>query len=127
MRVQASPFVTRQHHIPDPCDDGEGYCWVSVILLPEARNGTHSDEAIMLFVIRKCKDGQTAMTHQPLHGLGDHFRHQAAALASWWLVQIRENRVTIDQEMVFDNRTIGGSKNMLDVIPPEWEKPKYSD
>ncbi|KAF4762236.1 hypothetical protein N7455_001447 [Penicillium solitum] len=118
MRVQASPFVTRQHHIPDPCDDGEGYCW--------------------------CKDGQTTMTHQPLHGLGDHcislpvkwntprqnlrtVRDQAAALASWWLVQIRENRVTIDQEMVFDNRTIGGSKNMLDVIPPEWEKPKYSD
>ncbi|KOS38559.1 hypothetical protein ACN38_g10619 [Penicillium nordicum] len=136
MRVQASPFVTRKHHIPDPCDDGEGYCWVSVILPPEARNGTHSDEAIMLFVARKCKDGQTALTHQPLHGLGDHcislpvkwntprqnlrtVRDQAAALGSWWLVQIRENRVTIDQEILFDDRTMGGFKNMLDVIPPD--------
>ncbi|KAJ6139099.1 hypothetical protein N7471_005585 [Penicillium samsonianum] len=103
MHVQASPFVTRKHHIPDPRDDGKGYCWVSVILVPDARSGTHSDDPIMLFVIRKCKAGQTAMTHQPLHGLGDHcislpvkwntprqnlptVRDQAAALASWWLV-----------------------------------------
>ena len=144
MRVQASAFVTRNHHIPDPRDDGEGYCWVSVILLPEAKNGTHSDEAIMLFVIQKCKYGQTALTHQPLHGLGDHcislpvkwdtprqdlrtVRDQAVALATWWLVQIRENRVTIDQKMVFDDRTIEGFKNMLDMVPPEWEKPGYSD
>ena len=65
MHVQASPFVTRKHHIPDPHDDGEGYCWVSIILPPEVKNGTHSDETIMLFVIHKCKAGQTAMTHQP--------------------------------------------------------------
>ncbi|KAJ5383876.1 hypothetical protein N7517_001787 [Penicillium concentricum] len=143
MRVQASPFVTRKHHVPDP-RDGEGYCWVSVILSPEARNGTHSDAEIMLFVIQKCKAGQTALTHQPLHGLGDHcislpvkwntprqnlrtVREQAAALASWWFVQIHQKRVTIDQEMTFDDRTTGGFKNMLDVIPPKWEKPKYSN
>ncbi|CAG7956219.1 unnamed protein product [Penicillium nalgiovense] len=144
MCVQASPFITRNYHIPDPRDDGEGYCWVSVILLPEAKNGTHSDEAIMLFVIQKCKYGQTTMTHQLLHGLGDHcislpvkwntprpdlrtVRDQAAALATWWLVQIRENRVTIDQKMVFDDRTTGEFKDMLDVIPLEWKKPGYSD
>ncbi|KGO74724.1 hypothetical protein PITC_083330 [Penicillium italicum] len=144
MRVLASPFVTRKHYIPDPDDNGEGHCWVSVILLPDARNGTHSDEAIMLFVIQKCKDGQTAMTHQPLHGLGDHcislpvkwdtprqnlrkVQDQAAALASWWLVQIRENGVTIDQTMIFDSRNMSGFKTMLDIVPPEWNKPEYSD
>ncbi|KAJ5513505.1 hypothetical protein N7463_003057 [Penicillium fimorum] len=144
MRAQASPFVTGKHHIPDPRDDGEGYCWVSVILSPDARNGTNSDEEIMLFVIQMCKSGQTAMTHQPLHGLGDHcislpvkwkiprqnlrtVRDQAAALASWWFVQIHENRVTIDQKMIFDNRTAEGFENMLDAIPPEWQKPGFSN
>ncbi|KAJ5189279.1 hypothetical protein N7491_005607 [Penicillium cf. griseofulvum] len=143
MRVQASPFVTSKHHIPDPHDDGEGYCWVSVILPPEARNGTHSDEEIMLFVIKKCKAGQTTMTHQPLHGLGDHcislpvkwntprqnlrtVRDQAAVLASWWFVQINQKRVTIDQQMIFDSRPIGGFKKLSDVVPPKWEKPEYS-
>jgi hypothetical protein len=98
----------------------------------------------MLFVIKKCKAGQTAMTHQPLHGLGDHcislpvkwnvprqnirtVRDQAAVLASWWFVQINQKRVTIDQQMVFDSRATGGFEKLLDVTPPEWEKPAYSD
>jgi hypothetical protein len=117
---------------------------VSVILLPDMRNGTHSGADIMNFVIRKCNAGQTAMTHQPLHGSGDHcislpvkwdtprqtmraVREQAAALATWWLEQICEERIAIDQKMVFDDRNRTAFKVISNALPAEWGKPEYSD
>ncbi|KAJ5467379.1 hypothetical protein N7475_005131 [Penicillium sp. IBT 31633x] len=140
MNYQASPFLVGRFHAPDPHDDGKGYCWVSATLPYEMKKGTHSDEEIMLFVLRRCKAGPTAMTHQPMHGMGHHclslpikwdsprqnlklVREQAAIVAEWWLYHIREQRIAIDQEFIFEDRNGPRFKNVLDKLPTEWGKP----
>lgn len=143
---QASVFINSyRNRIPDPHHSLNEHCWVTVDLPEEMSCNSHTDNEVMCFVYQMINYGRVTMDAEPQHSRGmrcislpirlekpypqdeSFILIQAKRLAAWWINQIRANRVTLDQRMVFDTpRPCRESGDSLFEVSKSWGKPCYA-
>lgn len=123
-------------HFGDPRDSADVW-WVTVTLPEEMSENSHTDGEIMNQVVRLIAQSDVEMGEEALHGQGQRcisFPTKRVArpdtetllmtefLVSWWWGMISENKVKLDQYMIFT-----AQDGVVDVplmeVPSNWKKP----